>query len=137
MSDSNIIVKTEFGDVTVHKMPLVDYAELLKALDNTPKSIYKIIGGVDQDKLKGMDNMEYLALLPTLLASAWPDLIAIVAVPTDKDAKFMAKLDFADAVDVLAAILELNDVPRIVASIKKMLALKSKLVTAKPEPEQT
>lgn len=124
---NTIIVTTEFGDVTVHKMPLSDYADLLKALDNVPKSLLGFFNEMDSEKLKSMEAIDYALYLPGLLASSWNDLVAVIAVPTDKDAAFMAKLDLADAVDVVAALLELNDVPRIIAAVKKMLALRAKI----------
>lgn len=117
------IVKTEYGDVKIRKMPLSDYAELLKALDNLPKSLISYFKDIDNKQLSKMTNMDYVALLPSILSTSWNDLIAVVAVPTDKDAEFIAKLDFADAVDVVAGILELNNLPRIMAAVKKMLAL--------------
>lgn len=132
MGDSTISVKTEFGEVKVHKMPLSDYAELLKAMDTIPQSFLKFIKTQDDSKLQEMENSEFITILPAFLAESWGDLIKIVAVPTDKDAEFMARLDLADAVDVVGAILELNDIPRIIEAIKKMQALKNKL--AKPKP---
>lgn len=122
MGDSKKLdVKTEFGMVEVHKMPLSDFAEILRALDNLPE---KLGGLFDKDE-KSFDDMDYAAILklfPALLADSWSDIAGIIAVPTDKDRDFMLKLDGADALDVIDAILELNDFPRIFATIKKMLA---------------
>lgn len=126
-NSKTITVSTENGPVEVRKMPLADYAELLGALDNLPKNLTNIFSGIDDEKLKSMSNMELVGMLPSILAQSWSDVVGLVAVPTDKDAAFLMKLDFADAVDIVVAIVELNDFPRIIESVKKMLALKSKL----------
>lgn len=136
MGDSNqLTVKTEFGDVVVHRMPLSDYAEILRALDTLPKKIGDIIG---QDiDFKNMETADILTLIPTLLADSWNDIGALLAVPTDKDKDFLLKLDGADAIDVLDAIMELNDFKRIFNAVKKMLARRAKTATPQPQPAPT
>lgn len=135
MGDSNqITVSTEFGDVEVHKMPLSDYAELLRALDKLPKKIGDIVGK-DTD-LKSMDTTAVLQLIPGILADSWGDIAALIAVPTDKDAAFLLKLDGADSLDVIDAILELNDFVRIANAVKKMLARRAKIMAPAPTPPQ-
>lgn len=114
-------------------MPLADYAKVLRALDTLPKNLQKHFKGWDDEKLKAMSDTDYIAMLPGILATNWNELIAVIAVPTDKDVEFMSKLDLPDAVDVIAAILELNNVPRIIAAVKKMLALQAKV--ARPEAQ--
>ena len=122
-----IKVITEFGEVEVRRMPLKDYAELLRVLENIPDKAMSIFNKVDDDKIKEMSNVDYIKLLPVLIAESWEDIIDIIAIPTDKDAQFLGKLDLADAVDVVAAILELNDIQRIISAIKKVVALKAKI----------
>lgn len=126
MGDS-ITVQTEHGDVVVRKMPLSDYAELLKAFDNLPQQFSKLFGGMSDSELKKMSGLDFVAMLPAVLGEAWLDIIEVVAVPTNKNAEFLGKLGLADAVDVVGAILDLNDVPRIIDAVKKMAALKAKL----------
>jgi len=134
MGDSNTItVNTELGAVEVRKMALKDYAELLRALDKLPKQIGQIIGA-DKNDIKNMDTSELLAMLPAVLAESWSDVVALIAVPTDQDAEYLGSLDGADAVDIIVAIFELNDFARIVASVKKLMALKAKI--QKPAPQE-
>lgn len=132
MGDSRVI-QTELGDVTVHKMPLSDYGKLLQALDSVPQTLIDLFDGMDAKTLQSMSNTQYAMLLPRILASSWDELIGVIAVPTNKDQKFIAKLDLADAIDVVEAILELNDIARIMAAVKKMLALQSKMAVTKPK----
>ena len=123
MGDSKTTtVSTELGDVVVHKMPLNDYAELLRALDKLPEHIGKLVndkGG------KELDRSELLMMLPSLAADSLGELAAVLAVPTDKDAEFILKLDPADMLELLDQILEVNQFERIVAAVKKMLARRS------------
>lgn len=134
MGDSNTIsVETELGVVEVRKMALNDYAELLRALDKLPKQIGQIIGD-DKVDFKNMESAEILTLLPAILADSWSDIVALIAVPTDHDAATLGTLDGPDAVDVIVAIFELNDFPRIVASVKKLAALRAKI--QKPAPQK-
>src|SRR5690349_15503531 len=102
---NSITLDTELGPVVVRKMPLADYSELLKALDTLPKSLMAFFDDLDNKDLAKMSNMDYAIMLPGILANSWNDLIAVVSVPTDKDAEFFGKLDLSDAVDVVAAIL--------------------------------
>lgn len=132
-NSKTLVVNTEMGEVVVRKMPLADYADLLGALDNLPKQLSEIFGDKEDSDIQNMSNTDFVGMLPQILAKAWPDIISVVAVPTDKDAEFLGELDFADAIDILGAILELNDVPRIIDAVKKMLALKSKLQQPKQQ----
>lgn len=132
MGDSNqITVSTELGEVVVRKMALNDYAELLRALDKLPKKVGEIVGNDSLD-FKSMETAELLAFIPNLLADSWTDVVALIAVPTDQDAAWLGQLDGADAVDVIVAIFELNDFARIVAAVKKLAALKSKIRPTAP-----
>lgn len=136
MGDSNTLtVSTELGEVQVRKMALNDYAELLRALDKLPKQIGKILSDNKID-FKKMDNSEILTFLPGVLADSWSDLVALIAVPTNKNAEELGTLDGPDAVDVIVAIFELNDFPRIIASVKKLAGLRAKILPATPAPQK-
>lgn len=125
-------VNTEFGVIEIRRMPLKDYAELLRVLENVPEKVMQIFDGFDDEKLNQMSNMDFMKMLPVALAESWEDIIGVVAVPTDKDAEFLGKLDLADAVDVVTTILELNDIHRIISAVKKIVALKSKVQKKNP-----
>lgn len=136
MGDSNTIpVETELGIITVRKMALNDYVELLRALDILPKKFGELINGGTVD-FKSMENSQFLTMLPAIIADSWSDLVAIIAVPTDQSAEQLGKLSGPDAVDVIVAIFELNDFARIVASVKKLLALRAKVAPQKPTAPQ-
>lgn len=133
-NSTDITVSTEFGDVVVHKMPLSDYAELLRALDKLPHRLGELFNDKKFDPKKLNDNVEVLTMVPIFLADSWQDMVALLAVPTNQDAAFLGKLDGADALDVIDAILELNDFGRIYNAIKKILGRRVK--TTEPKPNQ-
>ena|SRR6266567_2195732 len=129
MGDSNnITVSTEFGDVVVHKMALRDYADLLRALDKLPDVLKKFAASRSEAELKAINYVDLIEILPSLLAEAWPDVIGLISVPTNRDAEFLGKVDGPDAVDIIVAIIQLNDFKRIMESVKKLAALKAKVI---------
>ncbi len=134
MGDSKTTtVSTEHGAVLVHKMPLTDYAVLLRALDKLPKHIGELVK--DKGGKSEVSREELIMMLPTLAADSLEELAAVLAVPTDKDAAFVMQLDAADTVELLDAILEVNQFERIVAAVKKMLARRSQAPAA-PAPQK-
>lgn len=122
------IVKTGAGDVTVRKLALYDYAEFIRALRKLPGEL--------ADLFKSGKNVGDMAVLfeelPELVADSWDDFVAIIAVGTDKDAEFFKSpdLDGPDALDIIDALLELNDYDRAVRTIKKIMARRQTVQTA-------
>lgn len=123
MGDSKTMtVQTEGGDVIVRKLALGDYAALLRALKNLPKEIGKFINGNDKEDLR--DNNLLFSNLPVMIADSIPEFCEILAIVSDKDAKFFEDGDLADAIEVFAAAYRINDYSRIAATLKKMTAQK-------------
>lgn len=103
----------------MRKMALGDYAGVLRALDKLPKAIAEITKRDDKD----ITNDYILSILPQLLADHLDELAAILATATDRDAEFFTKeLDLAEAVEVFAAIFELNDYSKVATVVKKLMA---------------
>lgn len=121
--DKTVKVTTELGEVTVHKLALGDYAKLLKTFKKLPAEIGKFIQSNDDSKLKDLDVL--LVELPSIVADSLPELAEVVSIATDKDKDFILKLDLADVVDLIGAILELNNYARVAESIKKFTARKT------------
>lgn len=124
-------IETGAGPVVVRKLPLFEYAELIRKFKKLPKEMAFLF---DSDKdIKNFDVL--FAELPEVIAESWPDFIGILSVATDKDEEFFKseQLDFADGVDLVLAALELNDYKRVVASIKKLMARGQELA----KPDQT
>lgn len=121
--NKTIEVQTSEGPVTVKKLAMGDYADLLRSLKKLPQELGSFVQGTSKEDLA--NNETILAALPGIVADALPEFCAVLAVATDKDADFhMNELDLADNIDVFAAALELNDYKRIAESIKKIMAPK-------------
>lgn len=127
-NSKTITVKTEGGDVVVRKLALGDYAALLRALKKLPTEIGKFVQGNSADDLSNNDVL--FSNLPAIIADAIPEFAEVLAVASDKDAKFYLEGDLADAIEVFGAALELNDYSRIVATLKKMTARRPAAVPA-------
>ncbi len=128
-NSKTIAVETEtLGTITVHKMALGDYAELLRALNKLPSMMGDII---KRDKSELTTEL-ILQELPEILANALPEVAGVVAAATDKDKEEIVTLDLAEFMEVTDAALQLNDVERIVTAVKKMAAR-----FRKPALEQT
>lgn len=121
-------VKTGAGDVTVRKLALYDYAEFIRALRKLPGEL--------ADLFKSGKNVGDMAVLfeeiPELIADSWDDFVSIIAVGTDKDAEFFKSpdLDGADALEIIDALMELNDYDRIVKTVKKIMARRQSTPTS-------
>lgn len=133
-NSKTITVKTEGGDVVVRKLALGDYAALLHALKKLPTEIGKFVQGNSADALS--DNEVLFANLPGIIADAIPEFAEVLAVTSDKDAQYFLEGDLADAIEVFAAAMQLNDYSRIVNTLKKMTARKpADLPADKPAAE--
>lgn len=121
-NSKTITVQTEGGDVVVRKLALGDYAALLHALKKLPTEIGKFVQGNSAEDLT--NNEVLFTNLPGIIADAIPEFAEVLAVASDKEAKFYLEGDLADAIEVFAAAMQLNDYTRIVATLKKMTARK-------------
>jgi hypothetical protein len=131
MSDQKTtIVATEFGDVTVRKLALKDYGLLLRALKKIPSILNTFYKDKGESEMKTED---ILPVLPVMIADALPEVIEILSIATDKDTKFIEKLDLADTINVLYEALVINDYSRVAETIKKITARVAK-PAADPEP---
>lgn len=106
-------VKLDERTVTVKKLPLGRYAELLKAVKELPKHIQ----GLDS-----LDNTQIMAKLPELIAGAFPDFIKIITIATDLEEKEVEQLGLDEATRLVLAISEVNNYQEVYKNIKKALA---------------
>jgi hypothetical protein len=130
----SIVVHTEAGDVTARRLAFIDYGELLRAVKKLPGGLGGFIDGSSQEDFKNSSTADIIMNLMPVLADGWSDLVGIIAVATDKDAEFIGQLDGADAIEVFAAVLDLNNYKKIGAALKKLMPQKP---TENPSPEQS
>lgn len=129
------VIKTGAGDVTVRKLALYDYSEFIRALRKLPGELAELF-----QSGKDIGSMAVLfEELPEMVADSWDDFVAIIAVGTDKDPEFFKspEIDAADALEIIDALMELNDYQRIVKTVKKIMARRQAQATTAPESKPT
>lgn len=110
----NKIIKTEYKDVTVKKLPLGQYAEVFKLIQGFTKNL------TDVDKL---NSDQLVQNFPMMVSEALPEAIKIIAIVSDlteEEAKENIGLD--EAVDILIGAWEINKYSKVVEAIKKATA---------------
>ena len=108
-----IIVKLENKTIEVSKLPLGKYAELLDALEELPKSV----SGLDN-----LTNEAIFAQLPKLIAKSLPDFINIIHIATDMEKEEVEQLGLDEVIDIIMALVEVNNYGKIFETVKKALS---------------
>lgn len=112
-----IQIKLENKEVTIKKLPLGKYAELLGALDELPKHL----GSFDS-----LSTDALMAQLPKLIAVALPDVIKVVSIATDLTPDEVAELGLDEVVKIVVALIEVNNYKEVIDTIKKLTAQPTK-----------
>lgn len=107
------IVKLDNKSITVSKLPLGKYAELLKALKDMPEHLQ----GLDN-----LDNKKILDVLPTMLTQSLPDVIKILTITTPLTESEIIELGLDEVVKVVKAVIEVNNYMEVWSTVKKALA---------------
>ena len=128
MNNTNITVRLEDGHtVVVSKLPLGLYAEVFGALEKLPQTL----AGLDTG-----EKTNFLGQFPKLLAAATPEVAKILSVATKekkvgsdgsttwhtriKPETIENEMGLDDATALLAAVLEVNQIEKVVENLKKM-----------------
>jgi len=108
-----IEVQLEDKKITISRLPLGKYAEVLNVLKELPKMLPEFTNRTSD---------ELLARLPQIIAKAWPDAMAImlIATPLPKEEIEMLRID--DAVKIAIAIYNVNNFKEVYEELKKVLA---------------
>jgi hypothetical protein len=118
MNKEAIVTLDNGNEVIVKKLPLGKYAEIFLALRELPKK-------VDLAGLEEISNEDFFSLLPEIISKSLPEVAKIISVATEVPEKaVLEELGLSEAVELLTAILIVNDFQKIVASIKKLMAQK-------------
>lgn len=130
-----ITIETDNGPVVVRKMALGEYAEFLLAMKKAPTQFAKIIENNEKDDFKDMTKLVSICI--DFAADSFQDFVALIAIPTDKDTEFFEKqVGLSEAIQVIVAVLELNDYSKVMDSVKKLTARNKPGDQPKTEPEK-
>ncbi|MEB1806595.1 MAG: hypothetical protein LPK26_04680 [Bacillaceae bacterium] len=111
----NVVFNGE--QVEIKKMPLGKFSKLLLALDGLPSKLYDIF---TQEELESFDNMMLLKKAPLLVATAESDILELVSIASDIEKEKFIEGEPEEFLDVVAAILELNNVKAIIDKVKNL-----------------
>lgn len=106
-------IKLDEKTVTISKLPLGKYAELLKALKELPK------------KVEGLDKMtpdEVMKNAPQLIGEALPEFIQILSIATPLTKEELEQIGLDEAVRLVIAVFEVNNYREVYENAKKALA---------------
>lgn len=113
-----VIVNALDREIPIKKITLgraADLAELIQDLRDFPK----IFSSLDE-----YSNQKVLEHLPELINGSLAEVAKIIEFATGIDRKDVLELGFDELSDIVIAVLEVNDIERIIENIKKLMARK-------------
>lgn len=111
-SDKSMPYIKQVGDYTVRKLVLREYIDVFNRIERIPQEIAK---------LDGIDESNMGQHIGKIVANALPDVIAILAVVTNREEEEMENVDLNTAIDLLVATVEINDFLGVAQKIKGIL----------------
>jgi len=112
----SVFVQIEDKKVEIKKLPIGQYAEILKALKELPKH-FRNLEGLKPDKV--------LELLPGLIGSSMPDVVRIISIASDLPESEIEKMGLVEVTKLVEAIYSVNDFAEVYNIIKKAVAHQS------------
>lgn len=109
----SIEVKLENRTVVVKKLPLGKYAEVFETLQELPK---------EASDLAGISKDELFTRLPQIVATFLPEVAKVLSVAAEVKYEEIMEMGLDEAVDLLGAVIEVNNFAKVVDSAKKMMA---------------
>lgn len=113
------------GEVKVPKLRTGEYYQVMMALEDLPERVVEQLG-VDpivwlrQSQEQGIVSA-MLSVLPNLLAVAFDQVVGVIAVATHLKPKFLKEETYLeDLLAIVEAILEVNNVERVVELLKNL-----------------
>ena len=108
-----MIVKLDNKTIEVKKLPIGDYAELLKAIKKLPQHL---------QTFENLDTEKIIGNLPEILGECLPDFLRIIAIAVKHPYEEVRNLGADEIVKLIKAIFEVNNYLEIYKIIKKALA---------------
>lgn len=122
----NKVIDVNGKQVTIDKLPLKRYAELLAAVQELPQHV---------ELFKGKTESDLLQMLPELVTTAYPDVSRVIQVVTQLSQEEVDKMGLDDLVAILEAFFEVNNYSKIYEAIKKVMTRTGNLTPKLPETE--
>lgn len=104
-------VKLDDRSVDIPKLPIGEYAELLKAIKQLPKH-FRTIENLDKDKI--IEN------LPTILGDCLPDVIGVLSIATRLPKEEIEQMGLDEISKLVAGVFEVNNFAGVYELLKKV-----------------
>lgn len=112
-------------EVTVKRMALGKYTEVFTKLQELPPEIGTVLQ---------TEGDQMITKLPLLVATFLPEVIKILSIATPVSEKELnEEYGLDEAVQLLGAVLEVNNIAQVIESAKKIMAQNK---TAQPTPKK-
>jgi hypothetical protein len=110
-----IQIDLEEKQIEISRLPVFEYAELLRLLKELPKYL---------DTLSNQPPTSIIQQLPELISTSLPDVIAIVVFATQKQVskEEVEQMGLNDLTNIVLGIIEVNDYTKIFDRLKKVMA---------------
>ncbi len=105
-----IKIELDNTTITIEKLPLGKYAEVLTLLNQLPEKI----GG-----LENLTSDEILRKLPSIIANSLPEAVSILSVATGMTVEAVNALGLDEVVKLAIGVYEVNNYRDIIERIKK------------------
>ena len=112
------IVTLENKSITVKKLPIKKYADLVKQIQNLPK-VFATVNGKTSE--------EIVTLLPNLVETSLDDVVSIIANAVDMPKAEVEELGFSEVTSLFIAVIEVNQYAEAIEKLKKAFGQQSKI----------
>lgn len=102
-------------EVEIKKIQIGKFAELMLAVEKLPSIVTEV---VSLEELENLTSELILTKLPTLIGNAQDEIFKLVSVASGIEK--VDELDFEEFIDVVTAVIELNNISAIVGKVKNL-----------------
>lgn len=108
-----IKVKLDDREITIKKLPLGKYVELLNQIRKLPKHL---------QALPNLDNATVLESLPNIIADSLDDFIGIITIATELTPDEVRSMGLDEVTKIVLGIIDVNRYKEVYEMIKKAIA---------------
>jgi hypothetical protein len=117
-------IKLNDETIEIKKMGIGKFAQLMLAVEDLPNKLVDIIS---LEELEYIDEKLLLTKAPSIIANAQDEVFNLIAVASGIDKKRFeldengdGDIDFEGFLDIITAIIELNNIQAIVSKVKNL-----------------
>lgn len=116
----SVVVKLDDCEVTVRKLGLGKYTELAFVIEGFVKNVFGNLESVTTEK-------DFMAMLPHMIIESLPECIRLIHIATDLDEEYLTNdVGLHEALDLITAIMAVNNMTKVIDSVKNLIATFSK-----------